>query len=84
MVETAITRIWQSGADLATGISSLPVESTNPGVTSAVKPRELWMLLISRLATRGKPSKEGAEGLECLQQMTCDYIVADFAKRCVG
>jgi symplekin len=84
MVETAISRIWQSGADLAAGISSAPVESTNPGVTSAVKPRELWMLLVSRLATRGKSPRDGVEGMERLQQMTCDYIAADFVKRWVA
>jgi len=49
LVDTAVERIWTSARDLA-GLPDLPISD---GVKLAVQPKEMWMLLLARLATRG-------------------------------
>ncbi|KIR28658.1 symplekin [Cryptococcus deuterogattii LA55] len=63
-----IERIWQTGADLA----SLPDPKDSDATKLAVKPKEMWMLLLARLATRGADVK---------RKVICDFIIADFANR---
>lgn len=70
MVDIAVQRIWTSGGDLA----SLPdiVLPASDAVKIAVQPKEMWMLLLARLATRGADVK---------RKVISDYVVADFASR---
>lgn len=68
LVDIAIQRIWQSGARLAT----LPDPPPSDGVRSAVQPKEMWMLLLARLATRASEAK---------RKMITKFVMADFAGR---
>jgi symplekin len=70
MVDIAVQRIWTSGGDLA----SLPdlVLPASDGVKVAVQPKEMWMLLLARLTTRGADVK---------RKVISDYVVSDFASR---
>ncbi|WVQ81189.1 hypothetical protein IAT38_003311 [Cryptococcus sp. DSM 104549] len=65
---STIERIWQSGAELAL----LPDPEASDAVKTAVKPKEVWMLLLARLATRGTDTERKA---------ISDYVTADFAER---
>jgi len=68
LVDTAVARIWTSARDLA-GLPDLP---TSDGVKLAVQPKEMWMLLLARLATRGG---------ELDRKVLCAFIAEDFAVR---
>ncbi|WVO15435.1 hypothetical protein L204_103093 [Cryptococcus depauperatus] len=68
ILSQALERIWQTGADLA----SLPDPKESDAIKTAVKPKELWMLLLARLVTRGAESKRKA---------ICDFVTADFVNR---
>jgi symplekin len=71
VVDIAVQRIWTSAKEL-TGIPDLP---ESDGVKLAVQPKELWMLLMARLATRGG---------ELDRKVLANFVAADFAVRCVG
>lgn len=61
-------RIWANGAVLA----DLPDDtSQSDGLRPAVQSKEMWMLLLARLATRGDVGKRGLG----------EFITADFASR---
>lgn len=64
----ALERICLSGDELA----GLPDVDVKDGVALAVQPKEAWMLLMARLATRGLAGKRKA---------ISEYISADFANR---
>ena len=68
IVDGAIERIWQSGDKLA----ALPDFELGDGVKLAVQPKELWMLLMARLATRGVETK---------RKTIISFVTADFAAR---
>jgi symplekin len=70
IVDTAVQRIWTSAKDLA-GLPDLP---ENDGVKLAVQPKEMWMLLLARLATRGGDLDRKVLGA---------FIAEDFAVRSV-
>ncbi|WWD21274.1 hypothetical protein CI109_105758 [Kwoniella shandongensis] len=68
VLDSAIQRIWTIGSDLA----SLPDPKESDAVKTAVQPKEMWMLLLARLATRGADVKRKA---------VCDFVAADFINR---
>ena len=68
LVDSAIQRIYESAANL----SSLPELKDNDGVKLAVSPKDMWMLLVARLASRGSEDRRKA---------LVEYISADFASR---
>jgi symplekin len=69
LVTGALSRICLSGDELA----GLPNIDVKDGVALAVQPKEAWMLLMARLATRGAGKRKAVS----------DYINADFSNRCV-
>jgi symplekin len=71
LVDSALERIWGTGADLA----SLPNPKETDRVRMAVHPKEMWMMLLARLQTRGGEDKRKA---------ISGYVVQDFAERCVS
>lgn len=68
VVDTAVQRIWTSAKDLA-GLPDLP---PSDATRIAVQPKEIWMLLLARLATRGA---------EIDRKALCNYVAEDFAAR---
>ena len=70
LVNLTLERIWQSGDELA----SLPDLQPKDGTKVAVQPKEMWMLLLARLATRGP---------EVRRTIIADYVAADFSARSV-
>ncbi|WVQ74393.1 hypothetical protein IAR50_003994 [Cryptococcus sp. DSM 104548] len=68
ILSSTIERIWQSGADLA----SLPDPKASDATRTAVQPKEMWMLLLARLATRGAEAK---------RRTISEFVLADFANR---
>lgn len=68
VVDTAVQRIWVSAKDLA-GIPDLP---PSDATRVAVQPKEIWMLLLARLATRGG---------EIDRKALSTYVAEDFATR---
>ena len=68
LVDSAIQRIHQSAGNLA----SLPDPKAHDGVRLAVQPKEMWMLLMARLASRGAEDRRKA---------LTEYISVDFASR---
>lgn len=70
VIDTAVQRIWTSAKDLA-GLPDLP---TSDAIKIAVQPKEIWMLLLARLATRGG---------EIDRKALCTYVAEDFATRSV-
>lgn len=67
LVTSALSRICLSGDELA----GLPNIDVKDGVALAVQPKEAWMLLMARLATRGVGKRKAVS----------DYISADFSNR---
>ena len=67
-VDVALERIWTSGGQLATIPDALPSD----GVRLAVQPKEMWMLLLARLPTRGADVK---------RKLITDFVAADFVNR---
>ncbi len=95
---TALQRICITGRDVqgrlsAVGadVSSEQVEGYDDAlrVGTTLNPREMWILLLSRLASRGIDGSEAApaEGSsmaimsEKTRQSVCDFVAADFAGR---
>ncbi|WVQ92978.1 hypothetical protein IAU59_000040 [Kwoniella sp. CBS 9459] len=78
VLSTAIERIWTAGTDLSSlsGAANTPSTSSNEsgtdGFQTAVKPKEMWMLLLARLATRGAETK---------RKTIADFVAADFVNR---
>lgn len=70
VVDTAVQRIWVSAKDLA-GLPDLP---PSDATRVAVQPKEIWMLLLARLATRGG---------EIDRKALSSYVAEDFATRFV-
>jgi symplekin len=70
VVDIAVQRIYTSAKDLA-GIPDLP---ESDGVKLAVQPKELWMLLMARLATRGG---------DLDRKVLSNFVADDFAVRYV-
>ncbi|ORY28819.1 Symplekin tight junction protein C terminal-domain-containing protein [Naematelia encephala] len=70
ILDTTIQRIWEGGSELA----SLPDDDIGDGIRLAVQPKEIWMLLLARLTTRGA----GAEGK---RKAVIDFVMADFTNR---
>ncbi|WVR08835.1 hypothetical protein IAU60_005893 [Kwoniella sp. DSM 27419] len=70
VMSTALTRIWETGTDLSALPDTKVVETD--AIAVAVKPKEMWMLLLARLATRGPDVK---------RKMISDFVVEDFASR---
>ena len=70
LVEDAVRRIWSSGDDLAI----LPDFDPGDGIKLAVQPKEMWMLLLARMATRGPELK---------RKVLSEFVAADFAARWV-
>ncbi|CAD6567154.1 MAG: hypothetical protein TREMPRED_003351 [Tremellales sp. Tagirdzhanova-0007] len=68
LVNIALQRIWSSGAELAV----LPDPQPSDEIKLAVQPKEMWMLLLARLATRGTEVK---------RKPITDFVVSDFARR---
>ncbi|ODN76924.1 hypothetical protein L202_05498 [Cryptococcus amylolentus CBS 6039] len=68
ILSNTIERIWQSGADLA----SLPDPKETDAAKTAIQPKEMWMLLLARLATRGAEVK---------RKTISEFVLADFANR---
>ena len=68
LVTSAFERICLSGDELA----GLPDIDPKDGVAIAVQPKEAWMLLLARLATRAPAGKRDA---------VAEYIAADFTAR---
>ncbi|EIW67114.1 hypothetical protein TREMEDRAFT_74647 [Tremella mesenterica DSM 1558] len=68
LVNLTLERIWSSGAELA----SLPDLEPQDGAKIAVQPKEMWMLLLARLATRGPDVKRKA---------IADFVSANFSDR---
>lgn len=68
LADVAVRRIWTSAKDLAT----LPDLPASDAIRIAVQPKEIWMLLLSRLATRGA---------DIDRQALCNYVAEDFASR---
>ncbi|OCF38750.1 symplekin, partial [Kwoniella heveanensis CBS 569] len=75
VLSTAIERIWTTGTDLSSlpdNTSSAPNAVGTDAFQTAVKPKEMWMLLLARLATRGAETK---------RKIIADFVVADFVNR---
>ncbi|KAK8844072.1 hypothetical protein IAR55_006866 [Kwoniella newhampshirensis] len=68
VMDSAMQRIWTIGSDLAT----LPDPKESDAVKTAVQPKEMWMLLLARLATRSADVKRKA---------ICDFVATDFISR---
>ncbi|KAK4684675.1 symplekin, partial [Tremellales sp. Uapishka_1] len=68
LVEMTMQRVWISGAELA----GLPVAKEEEEKESAVFSKEMWMLILGRLASRGGEEKRKAMG---------DFVAKDFAVR---
>ncbi|WVF65302.1 hypothetical protein IAT40_000026 [Kwoniella sp. CBS 6097] len=76
VLSTAIERIWTTGADISSlpdnSVSASNKETGTDAFQTAIKPREMWMLLLARLATRGAEAK---------RKTIADFVVADFVNR---
>lgn len=70
VIDTAVQRIWITAKDLA----GLPDLAASDATKVAVQPKEIWMLLLARLATRGG---------EVDRKALCNYVAEDFALRYV-
>lgn len=68
VVDYAVRRIWDTGADL----SHLADLKISDAPRSAVQPREIWMLLLARLSSRGGEDKRKLIG---------EFVAKDFASR---
>ncbi|KAL7425087.1 hypothetical protein Q5752_000775 [Cryptotrichosporon argae] len=68
MADSAVQRIWDAGAELA----SLGAMSLSDAPRTAVRPNEMWMLLLARMASRGGEDRRRLLG---------DFIVKDFVSR---
>ncbi|WRT69315.1 uncharacterized protein IL334_006299 [Kwoniella shivajii] len=75
VLSTALQRIWTTGADLST-LPDPKEDVETDALKMAVKPKEMWMLLLARLATRvhGDVDKERRKAV-------ADYVVEDFVNR---
>lgn len=68
VVDFAVRRIWDTGADL----SHLADLKISDAPRSAVQPREIWMLLLARLSSRGGEDKRKLIG---------EFVAKDFSSR---
>ncbi|TXT04952.1 hypothetical protein VHUM_04035 [Vanrija humicola] len=68
IVDIAVKRIWDSGSELA-HLADLKVSD---GPRSAVQPKEMWMLLLARLSSRGREDK---------RQLIGEFVAKDFGVR---
>ncbi|WWC63751.1 uncharacterized protein I303_106356 [Kwoniella dejecticola CBS 10117] len=75
VLSSALQRIWMTGADLSTLPD--PKEETD-AIKLAVKPKEMWMLLLARLATR--VNGDGPTDQE-RRKAVADFVVEDFVNR---
>nr|XP_019049865.1 symplekin [Kwoniella bestiolae CBS 10118]OCF28795.1 symplekin [Kwoniella bestiolae CBS 10118] len=75
VLSTALQRIWTTGADLST-LPDAQEEVQTDAIKLAVKPKEMWMLLLARLATRvnGENDRERRKAV-------ADFVVEDFVNR---
>ncbi|WWC72850.1 uncharacterized protein I206_106814 [Kwoniella pini CBS 10737] len=75
VLSTALQRIWTTGADLSTLPD--PKEETD-AIKLAVKPKEMWMLLLARLATRVNGDVDMDKER---RKAVADFVVEDFVNR---
>lgn len=68
IVDVAVKRIWDSGSEL----SHLADLKVSDGPRSAVQPKEMWMLLLARLSSRGREDK---------RQLIGEFVAKDFGMR---
>lgn len=68
VVDYAVRRIWDTGADL----SHLADLKISDAPRSAVQPREIWMLLLARISSRGGEDKRKLIG---------EFVAKDFSSR---
>ncbi|ORX39335.1 Symplekin tight junction protein C terminal-domain-containing protein [Kockovaella imperatae] len=68
LADSALQRIYQYASDL----SALPDPKENDGIKLAVSPKDMWMLLVARMASRGPEDRRKA---------LTEYVSADFASR---
>jgi symplekin len=68
IVDVAVRRIWDGGADLA-HLADLRISDAP---RSAVQPKEIWMLLLARLSSRGGEDKRRLIG---------EFVAKDFGSR---
>jgi symplekin len=68
LVDIAVKRIWDNGADL----SHLADLKISDAPRSAVQPKEMWMLLLARISSRGGEDKRRLIG---------DFVAKDFGQR---
>ncbi|KAL1405143.1 hypothetical protein Q8F55_008768 [Vanrija albida] len=68
IVDIAVRRIWDSGSEL----SHLADLKVSDGPRSAVQPKEMWMLLLARLSSRGREDK---------RQLIGEFVAKDFGIR---
>ncbi|WWC90959.1 uncharacterized protein L201_005897 [Kwoniella dendrophila CBS 6074] len=73
VLSTALQRIWTTGADISTLPD--PKEETD-AIKLAVKPKEMWMLLLARLATRVKGDTDQER-----RKAVADFVAEDFLNR---
>ncbi|OCF78893.1 symplekin [Kwoniella mangroviensis CBS 8886] len=75
VLSTTLQRIWTTGADLST-LPDAQDDVDTDAIKLAVKPKEMWMLLLARLATRVK-----GENDEERRKAVADFVVDDFVNR---
>ena len=70
MMNALVERIWTNGAELAS-LADVDID----GRAARLQPKEMWMLILARLATRGEDYRRKA---------IVDFITQDFAARQVN
>lgn len=68
IADSAVQRIWDTGSDL----SHLADLKISDGPRTAVQPKEMWMLLLARISSRGGDDKRRLIG---------EFVARDFGQR---